>query len=355
MKALILAGGKGTRLRPLTNTIAKHVLPVGNKPIIYYVIEQIREAGISDIGVVISPETGEDIRQALGDGSKWEACVTYITQTPALGLAHAVKVSRDFLGDSTFLLFLGDNLIQEGVKNLVSEYTGGSADALIVLKEVADPRAFGVAELDGRGHVKRLVEKPKEPLSNLAMVGAYVFNPAVHSAIEGLKPSWRGEYEITDAIQSLLDSGKVVKSHILQGWWLDTGKKEDLLEANHKVLDEFLKPAVRGEVDSRSTLSGIMEIDSGAIIENSRITGPVSIAAGCRVADSTIGAYTCLAQNATVTNSHIENSIIMEKALIRDVRRLVNSVIGRNVEIVRQARQDNSASLFLGDHARIEF
>jgi glucose-1-phosphate thymidylyltransferase len=355
MKALILAGGKGTRLRPLTNTIAKHVLPVGNKPIICYVLEQIREAGISDIGVVISPETGEDIRRVLGDGSKWGARITYITQTQALGLAHAVKVSREFLGDSPFLLFLGDNLIKEGVKDLVAEYEAAPADALIVLKEVPNPRAFGVAELDGSGHVKRLIEKPPEPLSNLALVGAYIFNPTIHPAIARLQPSQRGEYEITDAIQSLLESGKTVKSHILQGWWLDTGKKEDLLEANHKVLDEFLQPDIRGEVDGSSAITGKVQIGPASRIANSRIIGPASIAAGCTVSDSTIGPYTCLGAGTTVINSQVENSIVLEKVLIQDIRRLVNSVIGRNVEIVRQEIRDDSASLFLGDHTRIEF
>jgi glucose-1-phosphate thymidylyltransferase len=355
MKALILAGGKGTRLRPLTNSMAKHVLPVGNKPIIYYGLEQIREAGITDIGVVISPETGADIRRVLADGSKWGVKITYIMQIPALGLAHAVKVSRDFLGDSPFLLFLGDNLIKEGVKSLVAEYTAGSADALIVLKEVADPRAFGVAVLDGSGRVKKLVEKPPEPPSNLAMVGVYVFNRTIHSAIEQLKPSKRGEYEITDAIQLLLDSGKVVQSHILQGWWLDTGKKEDLLEANHKVLDEFLKPSLLGEADGSSSITGKVEIAAGSRIENSRIIGPASIAAGCRISGSTVGPYTCLGECTTIIDSRVENSIILEKVRIVEVRHLVNSVIGRNAEIIRSEQPDELTSLFIGDNARVEY
>lgn len=353
MKALVLAGGKGTRLRPLTNTIAKHVLPVGNKPIIYYGLEQIRESGITDIGVVISDETGADIRRVLGDGSRWGARITYIRQSPSLGLAHAVKVSRDFLGDEPFLLFLGDNLIKEGVKGLVSEYYAHRPDALIVLKEVDDPRAFGVAELDASGRVIRLVEKPPEPVSNLAMVGAYIFNALVHEAIDRLQPSRRGEYEITDAIQGLVDSGKMVRSHILQGWWLDTGKKEDLLLANHRVMDEYLKPVILGEVDCYSEISGRVEIGAGARIEKCQVSGPVSIAAGCHITASTIGPYTCLGEGTVVINSYLENSIILEKACILDIRHLVDSVIGRNVEIVGQKQQDESSCLFLGDHVRI--
>jgi glucose-1-phosphate thymidylyltransferase len=354
VKALILAGGKGTRLRPLTDTIAKHCLPVANKPIICYGLEQIKECGIRQIGVVVSNETSVEIRRVLGDGSKWEASITCILQSPALGLAHAVKVSRSFLGDDPFLLFLGDNLIQEGLKELISEFEAASPDALIVLKAVADPRAFGVAELDKSGKVIRLVEKPPEPVSNLAMVGAYVFTPAIHEAIERIKPSKRGEYEITDAIQALIDSGKVVRSHILQGWWLDTGKKEDLLEANHKVLDEYLKPSIQGEVDGDSRINGDVEISPGAVIEKSHISGPVSIAEGCHVSGSNIGPYTCLGAGTSIINSSVENSIILEKAHILDIRRMVNSVIGRNVEIVGQEMQDESACLFLGDYARVK-
>jgi glucose-1-phosphate thymidylyltransferase len=354
MKALILAGGKGTRLRPLTCSTAKHTLPVGNKPIIYYVMEQIRQSGIEDIGVVISPETAGDIQRALSDGSRWGARISYIMQSPSLGLAHAVQVARNFLGDSSFLLFLGDNLIQEGVKDLVSEYLSFLPDALIVLKEVADPRSFGVAELDESGRVVKLVEKPAEPGSNLAMVGAYVFTPAIHDVIAGLKPSRRGEYEITDAIQALMDKGGVVRSHILVGWWLDTGKKEDLLEANHKVMDEYLKPGIQGDVDRFSRISGEVEIGPSTRIENSQVCGPVSIAAGCYVSGSIIGPYTCLAAGTTVINSCVQNSIIMEKVRIADIPRLVDSVIGRNVEIVRQTRAEESASLFLGDYARVE-
>ena len=314
MKALILAAGKGTRLRPLTNTIPKHLLPVANKPILFYVMEQIREAGISDIGVVISPETGPDLKEALSDGAKWNARITYIVQSPPLGLAHAVKSARDFLSDSPFLLFLGDNLIQDGVKEIVSSFQAHSSEAVIVLKQVGDPRAFGVAEVDSSGKVVRVVEKPKEPRSNLALVGAYIFNPSVHEAIDQLKPSWRGEYEITDAIQILLAEGKDVRSHVLRGWWLDTGKKEDLLEANRIILDEYNNNVIQGQVDSRSELSGKLEIKSGTIIENSRLKGPIVISENCQIIDSVIGPHTSIGKESVIRNSTIEFSVIMDNA-----------------------------------------
>jgi len=354
MKALILAGGKGTRLRPLTNTIAKHLLPVANKPILFYVMDQLMEAGINDIGVVISPETGPDLKQALYDGSKWSSRITYILQSPPLGLAHAVKISQDFLGDSTFLLFLGDNLIQDGVKGLVSEFNASSPDALIVLKEVADPRAFGVAEVDDRGEVRRVVEKPKEPKSNLALVGAYIFTSVIHEAITQLKPSWRGEFEITDAIQQLLDSGKVVRSHILHGWWLDTGKKEDILEANQVVLDEYLKRDIKGEVTTGSRIIGRVQIDRGTKIENSLVRGPVSIAGNCHISNSFIGPYTSIGADTAIENSSIEYSVVMNNSHILNIKHLADSVIGRNVEIMRQEHELEATRLLIGDYARVE-
>jgi glucose-1-phosphate thymidylyltransferase len=354
LKALILAAGKGTRLRPLTNTIAKHLIPVANKPILFYIMEQIQEAGIQEIGVVISHETGDYLKEALANGSKWDSKITYILQSEPLGLAHAVKMAQDFLGNSPFLLFLGDNLIKDGVKDQVNEFRKSSPDALIMLKEVPDPRAFGVAEVDVSGKVSRVVEKPKEPRSNLALVGAYIFKPVVHEAISKLKPSWRGEYEITDAIQALLDMGKVIKSHVLQGWWLDTGKKEDLLEANRIIMNEYLKNDIQGVVDTKSRISGLVEIKEGARIENCLIQGPVSIAQNCNITNSSIGPYTSIGASTKIENSTVEDSIILNNSHIHDITRLSESVIGRNVEVFRQEKDTESARLFVGDYARVE-
>jgi glucose-1-phosphate thymidylyltransferase len=354
MKALILAGGKGTRLRPITNSIAKHLLPVANKPLLFYILEQIRDAGINDIGIVISPETGPDIKIALADGSRWGVMITYILQSPPLGLAHAVKSAQDFVGDSSFLLFLGDNLLQEGVKGLVAEFDTRSSDALIVLKEVSNPKAFGVAEVDTSGNVIRVVEKPEEPKSNLALVGIYIFSPLIHQTIAQLQPSWRGEYEITDAIQKLLDMGKNIKSHILQGWWLDTGKKEDLLEANRKLLDERLKQDIQGDVDPQSSIRGKVEIGTGSKIENCLIRGPVSIAADCHLSHSCIGPHTSIARGVRVDNSSVEYSIILDNAQILNIPKLVESVVGRNAEITQKQNGYIGTRVFIGDCARIE-
>jgi glucose-1-phosphate thymidylyltransferase len=353
MKALILAGGKGARLKPLTNTIAKQLLPVANKPILFYAIDQIIEAGIRNIGIIISPETGYQIKEAVGDGSRWNARVTYITQPEPLGLSHAVKTARDFLGDSPFLMFLGDNLIQGGVKSFVDEFNTLHNDALILLKEVADPRSFGMAELDSSRKVIRLVEKPKEPKSNLAVVGVYLFTPDIHKAIEQIKPSWRGELEITDAIQKLLEMGKEVNSHILKGWWLDTGKKDDILEANRVVLDNYLKRDIRGEVDSKSQITGRVEIGKGAKIENSTIRGPVSIAEGCQITGSFIGPFTSIGAGTIIENSSIEHSVILDKCRIMNIERFADSVIGRETEIIKREQDFKTACFFVSDNAKI--
>jgi glucose-1-phosphate thymidylyltransferase len=354
MKALILAGGKGTRLKPLTNTIAKQLIPVANKPILFYVMDQVIESGITDIGIIVSQDTGSRIKEAIADGSQWGAQVNYILQDEPLGLAHAVKTAQDFLGDSNFLMFLGDNLLQGGIKAFVDEFNSYRPDALVLLKEVADPSLFGVAELDASGKVVRLVEKPEQPKSNLALVGVYLFTPEIHKAIEEIKPSWRSELEITDAIQKLFDMGKTVRSHILKGWWLDTGKKDDLLEANRVVLDDLLQPSMKGEVDVKSRVAGRVEVLEDSKVENSTIRGPVSIARGCQIRNSYIGPFTSIGAGAVIEDSSIEHSVILENSHIHRIERLEDSVIGSGVELHKANEGFKAVKLFVGDDARIE-
>jgi glucose-1-phosphate thymidylyltransferase len=353
VKALILAGGKGTRLRPITNSIAKHLIPVANKPLIFYILEQIKEAGIQDVGIIISPDTGEEIKKVVGDGTNWGINISYYVQSPALGIAHAIKFGRDYLGDSTFLLYLGDNLIKDSIKNMVSYFINHPSDALIALKEVEDPRAFGVAELNGN-QITRVLEKPTVPTSNLAIVGAYIFRPIIHSLIDKLKPSQRGEYEITDAIQSLLENDYQVNSYILENWWLDTGKKEDLLKANNIILDENLVSCNNGETDDKTQLSGQVEIGYGSVIQNSLITGPVSIAADCRIIGSYVGPHVSLDQGVNVENSNINSSIVLSGVSIKNVSLITESIIGRNAVILK-SEAFLGTKIFIGDNARIEF
>ncbi len=352
MKALVLAGGKGTRLRPLTYTTAKQLIPVANRPILYYVMEHIRDGGIQDVGVVISPETGQQIRQAL-DQLSLDLRLTYIVQDQPLGLAHAVKTARPFLGDQRFVMYLGDNLIGRGIRGLLETFERSGPDALVLLKEVTDPRMFGVAELDGDGKVRRLVEKPKDPASNLALVGVYLFGPAIHEAIDRLEPSWRGELEITDAIQRLVDGGGAVHSAVLEGWWLDTGKKDDLLEANRVVLDEWIQRDVRGTVDDASQLIGRVVLEGGAVVTRSQIRGPAVVGAGTIIEDAFIGPYTSIGLGCTITASSLEHCLLLDGVRVEHVQRLEDSIIGKGA-VVRRLHGDHRAiRLMLGDDAEV--
>lgn len=356
MKALILAGGKGTRLKPLTNTTPKQLLPVANRPIIYYVMNQIREAGIADIGIIVSPETESSIREVVGDGSRWDARINYILQAVPLGLAHAVETGQDFLQDSSFLMFLGDNLIEGSIKEFVRQFQNSEPDALILVKDVPNPHLFGIAELNERDEVINIVEKPKNPKTNLAVIGVYVFSPKIHEAIAQIKPSWRGELEITDAIQKLLDMGMKVKTRLLKGWWLDTGNKDDLLEANRVVLNSLLKhEIIRGNIDAGSQISGkveIMDMD-GVEIENSVIQGPVSIAGNCVIKNSRIGPFVSMASGTVVSESYIKDSIVMEDCRIHRIA-CKNSLIGKKVVIRAAEEVSGIIELSLGDEASIE-
>ena len=352
MKALVLSGGKGTRLRPLTYTTAKQLIPVGNRPILYYVMEHIREAGIREVGIVISPETGEQIRHAL-DEAGFDLHLTYILQEEPLGLAHAVKTARPFLGNQPFVMYLGDNLIGQGIRHLVETFERAAPDALVVLKEVNDPRMFGVAELDEEGKVRRLIEKPKNPASNLALVGVYLFGPAIYEAIDEIEPSWRGELEITDAIQRLVDKGRTVYSSILESWWLDTGKKDDLLEANRAVLDEWIQRDVRGTVDEASQLIGRVVLEKSAAVRGSQIRGPAVVGAGTTIEEAFIGPYTSIGKDCVIRRSSLEHCVLLDGAHVEDVGRMEDSLLGRNAVVRRLGVNHQALRLMIGDDAEV--
>jgi glucose-1-phosphate thymidylyltransferase len=352
MKALVLSGGKGTRLRPITYTSAKQLVPVANKPVLFRVIESIREAGISEIGIVTG-DTGDEIRRAVGDGRRWNVHITYIAQDEPLGLAHAVKVSCDFLQDQRFVMFLGDNCIQGGITPLVEQFRSNGTHAQIVLKHVNDPRQFGVAELNDRRQVTRLVEKPHDPRSDLALVGIYMFDPHIWEAIESIRPSFRGELEITDAIQWLIDHGYTVAPFIHEGWWIDTGKKDDLLEANRLVLED-LENDVSGYVDRNSRIIGRVIVEPGAEVINSTLRGPAIIGEKTRIVNSYVGPFTSIYHNCVIENSEIEHSIILEHSRIYDLpHRLEESLVGRNVEVARSDLRPRAYRLMLGDNSSV--
>jgi glucose-1-phosphate thymidylyltransferase len=357
MKALILAGGAGTRLRPITHTRAKQLVPVANTPILFYGIQAMVAAGITDIGVIIG-DTGPEVREALGDGSRFGARVTYIPQEAPLGLAHCVLIAHDFLGDEDFVMYLGDNLLEQDLAAFVEAFESARAGAdppaaQILLKQVPDPHRFGIASLDEHGNVVSLVEKPADPPSDLALVGVYLFDRTIHDAVRAIRPSARGELEITDAIQWLIDSGHRVRTELLTGWWIDTGKLTPLLEANRLLLEK-LETRVEGTVDERSTIDGRVVVEAGAEIVNSTLRGPVAIAAGTRVVDSFIGPFTAIGADCEILNSEIEHSVLMEKARVLDIPRLEDSLIGREAVVCRTHQRPRALRLMVGDHCQID-
>jgi glucose-1-phosphate thymidylyltransferase len=352
MKALVLSGGKGTRLRPLTFTCAKQLIPVANKPVLGYVLDQIKETNaINEIGIITAPETGSYVEEYVADGKQWDFNVTYIPQEP-LGLAHAVKTAHSFLKEDPFVMCLGDNVTGGGIKNFVQKFQKENLDALIILKEVDDPSRFGIAQIDKNGNITKLVEKPKTPMGNLAIIGTYLFSNKVHKAIEKIKPSWRGELEITDAIQEMVNMGYKVKAEILNSWWLDTGKKDDILSANAKILDEYIKLDVKGTIEN-STIEGRVNIDKEAKVTNSTIRGPCIIGKNTTIDNSFIGPFTSIGNNSQIISSHIEYSVILENVTVKNVERLEESLIGKNAK-VSKSHKTSTIKLHIGDFSEVD-
>jgi glucose-1-phosphate thymidylyltransferase len=352
MKALVLSGGKGMRLRPLTHTQAKQLVPVANRPVLHYVMQHLSDAGIEEVGVIISPETGPQIEAALAE-NPWGLRFTFVTQDRPAGLAHAVKTGRPFLGDEPFVMYLGDNLIGHGIGDLIDAFERDRAGAAILLKPVDNPSAFGVAQVDEQGRIVRLIEKPKEPPSNLALVGVYVFSPAIHAAIEAIRPSPRGELEITDAIQELLERGYPVHSSVLDHWWLDTGKKDDLLEANRVVLDDLAQRSVEGEVDGASKIIGRVTIEPGARVVGSTIRGPAIIGAGTVVEGAFIGPFTSVGRHCVIRDSILEHSVLLDGAQVLGVARLEDSVMGKESVVRKHGANHAAFRLMIGDHSEV--
>ena len=351
LKGLILSGGAGTRLRPITHTSAKQLVPVANKPVLFYGIEALVDAGVTEIGIVIAPETGDEIRAAVGDGSALGAEVTYIPQAEPLGLAHAVLTAEDFLDEDSFVMYLGDNLLRDGITGLVEAFRSNEPDALILLTQVLDPEHYGVAELDGE-RIVRLVEKPKDPPSDLALVGVYMFTSKVFEAARAIEPSPRGELEITDTIQHLIDTGHTVEQHRVKGWWKDTGQLADMLEANRLVLED-IEPRIDGElVDSR--VEGRVVVEAGARVTGSKVRGPAVIGAGSTISDSYIGPYTAIDCDCEVAGSEVEHSILLAGASVRDLpSRMEASLLGRNVRISRADGLPKTLRMLIGDRSEL--
>ena len=352
LKGLILSGGKGTRLRPITHTSAKQLVPVANKPVLFYGIEAMAAAGIREVGIIIAPETGDEIREAVGDGVRFGVRITYIVQDAPLGLAHAVLTAESFLGSASFVMYLGDNLLQGGIADLVSGFRSGEPEALILLTPVPDPEHYGVAELDGDGAVVRLVEKPREPTTDLALVGVYMFTPRIHAAARAITPSGRGELEITDAIQRLVDDGRRVEPHVVRGWWKDTGRLDDMLEANRLILDT-LERRIDGELEDAS-VEGRVVVEQGARLERCTVRGPAIVGAGAVLRDAYVGPYTAIGARCVIENAEVEHSILLEDSSVRGLAgRMESSLLGKNVAISRDDRQPRAYRFMVGDNSEI--
>jgi glucose-1-phosphate thymidylyltransferase len=352
VKALVLAGGKGTRLRPITHTSAKQLLPVANKPVLFYGLEAIAQAGITEVGIVVG-DTAAAIEAAVGDGSAFGVRATYIRQDAPRGLAHAVLVARDFLGDDDFVMYLGDNFIIGGISNLVKQFRVSRPDAQILATRVTDPREFGVVELGENGQVIGLEEKPQQPKSDMALVGVYIFTPAIHEAVRQLKPSWRGELEITEAISWLVEAGRSVRSTTITGYWKDTGNVTDMLEANRQVL-ETVESRQDGTVGPGCEIIGRVVIEAGAHVSGSRIVGPVIIGAGTKVTESYVGPFTAIGPDCVVEDSEVQYSILLRRASLRGVRRVEASLIGRDTEVTTAPKVPHAHRLILGDHSKVQ-
>ncbi|MFI7642189.1 glucose-1-phosphate thymidylyltransferase [Nonomuraea sp. NPDC049400] len=352
MKALVLAGGKGTRLRPLTHTSAKQLVPIANKPVLYYGLEAIRNAGITEVGIIVG-DTAREVREAVGDGSRFGLEVTYLPQEEPLGLAHCVLIAREFLADEPFVMYLGDNFLVNGIADLVDAYRRADYDAQILLTKVAEPQLYGVAELGPDGEIIGLEEKPEHPRSDLAIVGVYTFSPAIHDAVRAISPSARGELEITDAIRWLVDNGHRVHSHLVSGYWKDTGRLQDMLECNRIVL-ETVERDIKGTVDGLSEITGRVVIEPGAVVENSVVRGPAVLGANTKIIGSYIGPYTSVGEGCVLEGAEVEYSIILGESSIRGVSGLTNSLIGRNVEVTRATGLPNMNQLMVGDHSKIQ-
>jgi glucose-1-phosphate thymidylyltransferase len=351
VKGLILSGGKGTRLRPLTYTSAKQLVPVANKPVLFYGIEAIAEAGIREIGIVVG-DTQAEIRAAVGDGSRWGVKVTYIEQDAPRGLAHAVKISEPFIAGDPFVMYLGDNLLNKGITPFVREFEREKPAAQILLTRVPDPQMFGVAELKD-GKVVRLVEKPKEPIGDLALVGVYMFGPEVFESVNRIKPSFRNELEITDAIQDLIDRGLTVHPHLVDGWWKDTGKLEDMLEANRLILETFDR-RIDGSCDAESRVEGKVVIEAGAVVERSVIRGPAIIGRDARIIHAYVGPFTSIGNRVEIKDTEVEHSIVLEGSCLHDLsNRVIDSLIGKNVRIYREPVKPSAYRFMLGDNSEV--